>query len=144
MNTKKIPEKKLKEKHASCFPSEWFDEMPTPIFILDETGGILYANNSFCDLIKRNKRKCRSVKPLDMMLDEQENKKFLKDLLQVYRGVKINRKVYKLCIAHRDFNVLLDITPVYDNKKRMVQYAVGVVLDHDAKKGLKRLREIFG
>jgi transcriptional regulator of aromatic amino acid metabolism len=140
MNTKRIP----KDNHATCFPSDWFNEMPTPIFILDETGSILYANNSFCDLIKKRKNKCQSVKPLDMMIDEQENKKFLKDLLQVYRGVPINRKIYKLCIAHKDFNALLDITPVYDSKKKLVQYAVGVVLDHDAKNGLRRLREIFG
>lgn len=79
-----------------------------------------------------------------MMIDEQENKKFLKDLLQVYRGVKIRRGIYRLCIAHRDFNALLDITPVYDSKKKLVQYAVGIVLDHDAKKGLKRLRDILG
>ncbi len=78
-----------------------------------------------------------------MMIDEQENKKFLKDLLQVYRGVPINRKIYKLCIAHKDFNALLDITPVYDAKKKLVQYAVGAVLDNDAKKGLRRLREMF-
>ncbi len=140
MNTKRTP----KEKNTTCFPSDWFNEMPTPIFILDETGSILYANNAFCDLIKKRKNKCQSVKPLDMMIDEQENKKFLKDLLQVYRGVPINRKIYKLCIAHKDFNALLDITPVYDSKKKLVQYAVGVVLDHDAKKGLRRLREIFG
>jgi PAS domain-containing protein len=140
---KKKPAKSKKDVRPMCLPSEWFDDMPTPIFILDESGQVLYANDAFCNLIRRGKKECFTVKPMDMMIDEEENRKFLKDLLQVYRGVTINRGVYKLFIANKSFNALLDIAPVYDKNKKLVRYAVGVILDHDAKKGLRRLRDIF-
>jgi PAS domain-containing protein len=143
ISPKKKPAKSKKVDRPMCLPSEWFNDMPTPIFILDESGQVLYANDAFCDLISRKKKECLTVKPMDMMIDQTENQKFLKDLLQVYRGITINRGVYNLTIANRSFKTLLDIAPVYDNKKKIVRYAVGVILDHDAKKGLKRLRNLF-
>jgi len=132
-----------KDAKPTCFPSEWFDEIPTPIFILDKSGKILYANESFCCLIHKKQKECLSVKPMDMMIEEEDNRKFLKDLLQVYRGIAIKRGVYKLTISKRSFKTLLDIAPVYGVSNKMVEYAVGIVLDHDAKKGLKRLRDLF-
>ncbi|MDF1496748.1 MAG: PAS domain-containing protein [Patescibacteria group bacterium] len=153
MKTKKVIPKKLikkqktikltKNDNIKCFPSDWFDKMPAPIFILDESGQILYANDAFCDLINKKKKACLAVKPMDMMIDQAENRKFLKDLLQVYRGVAIKRGIYTLNISGKSFKTLLDIAPVYDNKKKMVQYAVGLILDHDSKKGLRRLRDLF-
>lgn len=152
MNTKKSTKKKPSAKKniksgykrdSNCFPSEWFNEMPAPIFILDENGEMLYGNNAFCDLIKRKKNECMKVKPMDMMLEESENRTFLKDLLSVYSGKTIKRKIYKLNIAKRSFNALLDISPVYDKRQKIVKYAIGIILDHDAKSGLKRLRNLF-
>jgi PAS domain-containing protein len=145
MKTKKISAKKTdaEKNKTTCFPSNWFDEIPTPIFILDESGKILYANDAFCALIDKKKKACLTSRPMDMMIDQAENRKFLKDLLQVYRGVTIKRGIYTLNISKHSFKALLDIAPVYDTKRKMVQYAVGLVLDHDAKKGLGRLRDIF-
>ncbi|MFZ6015677.1 MAG: PAS domain-containing protein [Patescibacteria group bacterium] len=139
---KKMPAK-LKPARPNCFPSEWFNDMPTPIFILDEAGKVLYANDSFCDLIRKRKKECLAVKPMDMMIDQEENKKFLKDLLQVYRGLVIARGVYNLHISNKSFRALLDISPVYDTKRKIVQYAMGVVLDNDAGKKLRKLRDWF-
>jgi len=151
MLTKKSMQKKSATKkkavpknNTSCFPSDWFKEVPAPIFILDESGEILYANDAFCELIDKKRKACLAAKPMDMMMDQEENRKFLKDLLQVYRGITIKRGIYTLNISKKSFKALLDIAPVYDTKRKMVQYAIGIVLDHDAKKGLRRLREIFG
>ncbi len=152
MNTKKSTKKKVdskkktksgKKNESNCFPAEWFNEMPAPIFILDEDGEMLYGNNAFCDLIKRKKNECMKVKPMDMMLEESENRTFLKDLLSVYSGKTIKRKVYRLTIAKRSFNALMDISPVYDKQQKIVKYAIGLILDHDAKSGLTRLRNLF-
>lgn len=153
MKTKKATKKKKpatkkqkkskKDSQITCFPSEWFNDMPTPIFILDESGQVLYANDAFCGLIKKNKKECLTVKPMDMMIEQSENRKFLKDLLQVYRGITIKRGIYNLTISGRSFKTLVDISPVYDNKRKVVRYAIGVVLDHNAKSGLKRLRDLF-
>lgn len=153
MATKKSSAKKSKAKKKgnqtekqlkpACLPSEWFDDMPTPIFILDESGQVLYANDAFCDLIRRKKKECLTVKPMDMMIEQTENRKFLKDLLDVYRGETINRGIYNITIAKKSFKTLLDIAPVYDKKRKLVRYAVGVVLDHDANKKTRRLRNFF-
>ncbi|MBD3281220.1 PAS domain-containing protein [Candidatus Uhrbacteria bacterium] len=141
--TKKKSDKTEKSLKPTCLPSEWFDDMPTPIFILDESGQVLYANDAFCDLIKRKKKECLTVKPMDMMIEQGENRKFLKDLLQVYKGETIRRGIYNLTIAKKSFKTLLDIAPVYDNKRKLVRYAVGVVLDHNANKKMKRIRNFF-
>ncbi len=150
MNTKNtVPKKSAAKKNnppqnqATCFPSEWFNEIPAPIFILNESGEILYANDAFCELIDKKKKACLTSKPMDMMVDEAENRKFLKDLLQVYRGTTIKRGIYTLNISKHSFKALLDIAPVYDAKRKLVQFAIGIVLDHDAKKGLRRLRDLF-
>lgn len=77
------------------------------------------------------------------MIDQEENKKFLRDLLQVYRSLTIKRGVYNLYIGNRGFKTLLDISPVYDSKQKLVQYAVGLVLDHDAGRKLRRITDWF-
>ena len=142
---KKVSKEKktTKDDKPTCFPSEWFDDLPTPIFILDKSGKILYANESFCDLINKRKKECLAVKPMDMMIEQEDNRKFLKDLLQVYRGVVIKRGIYKITIGKKSIKTLLDIAPVYGSSSKMVEYAIGIVLDHDAKKGLRRLRDLF-
>lgn len=144
MTTKKsTPKQQKSNKKVDCFPSEWFDALTTPIFILDKSCQIMYANRAFCDLIKKRKKECFKVKPMDMVIEQKENRKFLKDILKVYGGKKINRGIYNLNVGNKTFKALLDISPVYDKGKKMVNYAIGVVLDHDAKKGLKRLWNIF-
>lgn len=119
------------ETSGPSIPLRWFQNIPTPVFILDEHGKITYCNDAFVELTGYLREEILGS-GLDTMADQDGIQPALKDTLLLYEGRGLRRRQYDFIRkTGTKVHVVTDLTPVYGEGHRveMVTNVLGIVLE---------------
>lgn len=111
--------------HRFTLDPTWLDALPTGLFVLDAAGDIAFANRAFGELSGREPRKLRGMR-LDTLIGREDDAELLREILQVYRGFAVTRKVLRLKRDGKIMVVRATLSPVFDKSGETVIGAVGL------------------
>lgn len=124
-----MTEKTESEGRLSSLPVEWLKSLPTPIFVLDEKGRIMWCNDTFVELTGYDRDGLTGAR-LDSLFGQRQVAEIVDDLLHLYQGRRYSGREYDLLRqSGSEAHVVMDLTPVFGSggESELVSRVVGVI-----------------
>lgn len=119
-------------KTLDSIPVEWLKSVPTPLFILDEGGLILWCNDTFVELTGYSREGLVGAR-LDRLFGQDHIAKMIEDIMLLYKGQRFASHPYDLMReSGRTIHVTMDLTPIFDKGSQTVTHVFGVIRTHYA------------
>ena len=113
-----MPQKRSAGSLEKDFRTTWFDELPIGVVILDRDGKFAYVNDTFEQLLGRPRRKILGTPP-DMYVPPSDSARLIRDILQLFRGVQIEKMVYEFLRPNGSTKKIAFVsTPIYGPKRK--------------------------
>ncbi len=106
----------------------WVNAIPIPVFALDHTNQIIFTNTAFEQLLGIKKANLLGSS-LENALGKERSQKLLQHVLRAYSGTT-TAESFKTDAVQKNgkhIRVTILLTPIFENKKRIVTNVVGII-----------------
>jgi len=125
-----MPTKKPKVEEITCIPVGWLELAPTPFFLLDHKGRIVWINESFERLTGYDRGGIIGAR-FDRLFSRENIAGMLEDFMKLYKGEGSTDHPYDFLRENgSSLHVTMDMTPILSESSQAVRHVFGNIRSH--------------